>query len=119
MASFTFNTTRQPKDGKRERLTVADTAVGITASVYTVAQAAVGATKYDLGAKEASAAVLQVIDQPINWTVDGTTPTADIGFNSIAGDFIYLDSAQKVKEFRAIRSTGSSAEVEVVALFGV
>ena len=118
MPSFTFNTTRQPKSGKRERLTVADSSVGITASVYTVAAAEVGATKYDQGPKLASAAVLQVIDQPINWTIDGTAATTALGFEALAGDFIYLDSAQKVKNFRAIRSGGSSAEVEVVALFG-
>ena len=119
MASFTFNTTRQPKSGKRERLTVADSSVGITASVYTVAGALVGATKYDLGPKEASAAVLQVIDEPINWTIDGTAATTAKGFESLAGDFIYLDSAQKVKDFRAIRSGANSAAVEVVALFEV
>lgn len=112
MPSFTFNTTRQPKSGKRERLTVTAAETRITSTVYIVPNTNVREPV------SASAAALQVITESIYWTIDGTVPTASIGFEAAAGDFIYLDSHQKVKEFRAIRTGVTNATVEVVALFG-
>jgi hypothetical protein len=117
MASFTFNTTRNPLNGKRERKTISSTALGITSTVYTI-QPSAGATRDGIGDKLATAAVVQVLTEGINWTIDGTTPTAALGFNSNAGDFIYLDSAMKVKNFLAIREAANDASIEVVALFG-
>ena len=116
MASFIFNTTRQPRSGKRERKTVSSAAVQLTATAYTISATA-AANQYANSDKLPSAAVLQVFTDIIIWTIDGTTPAAVTGFESGPGDFIYLDSFQKVKEFRAIRKT-TDAAVEAVYLYG-
>lgn len=116
MASFTFNTTRNPRLGKRERKTVSSSAVSITPATYTIAASA-GATKYGANDKLASAAIIQVFTDAIYFTLDGTTPTSLIGFEAAAGDFIYLDSFQKVKDFKAIRKT-TDATIEILPLFG-
>lgn len=112
-----FNTTRQPMSGKRERKTVSTTAVSITESVY-VFTPTVGNVNAYVEPVRATAAIVQVLTNPVNFTIDGTTPEAAVGFNAVAGDFIYLDSAQKVRNFKAIRSGGADAAIEVVALFG-
>ena|SRR5687768_13013411 len=112
MASFVFGTTRQPLVGKRERKTVSTTPVEITPSVYTID----GTDK--LGARLASAAVLQVFTNGIIFTIDGSDPEAAVGFEAAAGEFIYLDSAQKVRNFKAIRSGASDAGLEILPLFG-
>jgi hypothetical protein len=119
MATFTFNTTRHPRSGKRERLTVGAAAVNITASVYTIAGSGGAAEGQGVGylPKLATAAVIQVIDGPIYWTIDGSTPSSTVGFQNDTGDFIYLDSAQKVKEFKAIRAS-ADVTIEVLALWG-
>ena len=114
--SFRFNTTRGPLDGKRERLTVGTSAVPITPATYTVAETA-AATKYARGDRKATAAVIQVFDDAIYFTLDGTTPSATVGFEAAVGDVIELDSLGKIQNFQAIRKTGD-AELEILPLFG-
>jgi hypothetical protein len=116
VAGFAFNTTLQPRSGKRERLTVSSSAVGFTSSAFTI-QPSVGATKYGKNDTLPVGAVLQVGSDAIYWTLDGSTPSASVGFESAAGDFIYLDSFQKIKEFKAIRKTGDTS-IEVLFLYG-
>lgn len=117
MASFIFNTTRQPRNGKRERKTVSSAVVQLTPSAYTISATA-GLNKDSFGDKLPSAAVLQVFTDIVCWTIDGTAPVAgSVGYESGPGDFIYLDSLQKVKEFRAIRKT-TDAAVDVTYLYG-
>ena len=111
-----FNTTLQPRLGKRERKTVSSSAVGLTASAYTIAATA-EATKYGKNDTLPNGAVLQVGADAIYWTLDGSTPSSTVGFESAAGDIIYLDSFQKVKEFKAIRKSGDTS-VEALFLYG-
>jgi len=119
LASFVFNTTRNPIPGKRERKTVSNAAVGITASVYEFYPSAGFSSNSFREPKRATGAIIQVLTQAITFTIDGTTPVAGTtGFEAAANDFIYLDSYQKVKDFKAIRSGGSDGAIEVVAVFG-
>ena len=115
MASFNFSTTRQPMLGKRERLAV-DGVASITPAVYTV-QPTVAANQYGKNDRQATAAVLQVFTDAIYFTLDGSTPSALVGFEAAVGDEIYLDSYQKIKGFKAIKKT-LAAEVEVLPMFG-
>lgn len=113
-----FNTTRQPRSGKRERLTVGAAAVSPTASAYTIqpSGAANQAHKNDI---LPTAAVLQVFTSAIYWTIDGSTPSSTVGFDSGVGDYIYLDSFQKLKNFKAIRQAAPDGAVEILPLYGV
>lgn len=63
--------------------------------------------------------MLQVIGgDSIYWTIDGSTPSASVGFRSDPEDFIYLASFQQIREFRAIRLNTDTA-IEAVAMFPV
>jgi hypothetical protein len=118
VASFVFNTTRNPLSGKRERKTVSNAAVGLTESAYTLTPSPTN-TRLFVEPRKASAAILQVLTQAVTFTIDGTTPVAgSVGFEAAASDFIYLDSYQKIKEFKAIRSGGSDGAIEAAYLFG-
>ena len=91
-------------------------AVSITPAVYTIIRTP--NENQILQPSLASAAVVQVFTNPINYTLDGTTPDASTGFNAAAGDYIYLDCHQEVKDFQAIRSGGADAAIEVLPLWG-
>ncbi len=119
MASFTFNTTRQPRSGKRERLTVGVAAVPLTVTSYKVNATAGANQEFGMRAITPTAAVIQVNANPISWTIDGSVPSAAVGFAGIAGDFIYLDSYQKIQAFQSIRTGAADATLEVVYLYGV
>jgi hypothetical protein len=104
------------RNGKRERKTVSSSVVQLTASAYTIAAAA-GGTKYALSDILPQGAILQVLTDSIYYTLDGSTPSSTVGFSAGAGDYIELDSFQRVKEFRAIRVTGD-ASIEALYLYG-
>jgi len=112
-----FNSRFNPLSGKRERKTVSSSAVQLTATAYTVAATA-ALNQYAMSDRKPAAAMLQVSADAIYWTVDGSTPSASVGFEAAVGDEIYLDSFQKIKEFRAIRKT-TDAAVEALYLYGV
>jgi hypothetical protein len=59
-----------------------------------------------------------VIAQPINFTLDGTTPTASVGFLAAATDQIHLNGIQEIRAFRAIRNGASDATLEVTYFYG-
>ncbi len=83
-----------------ETITVAGTAIGITASTMI--------------ANSENYAVLTVEDATIRFTTDGsTTPSATVGHLAEAGDVIELDTASELNAFRAFRTTGTSASVPV------
>jgi hypothetical protein len=102
-----------PKDGKRQRLTVDNTAGGVQfdATKYTIA----GTEK--LSPRMADGAVLQVRDEEIYWSIDGTTPSSTVGFESAPGDFIHLTTQQQIKAFKAIRKNATDAAIEAAFLF--
>ena len=80
-----------------ETITVADTAIGITASTMI--------------ANSENYAVLTVETATIRFTTDGTTPTSTVGHLAQPGSKITLDTAAELNAFRAIRTTGTSASV--------
>jgi hypothetical protein len=114
--NFRFETARNPRSGKRERKTVSTSAVNLTATAYTIASTA-DANKYALPDKLPTAAVMRVLTDAIYFTLDGSTPSSTVGFEAAVGDMIYLDSFQKIKEFKAIRKT-TDASLEVLYLYG-
>ena len=65
--------TKPQRYGKRERLTVADTVLSLTAASYTI-QPSAGATKYGANDVLPVGAVIQVQDQAIHFLRDGTGP---------------------------------------------
>ena len=80
-----------------ETITVADTAIGITASTMI--------------ANSENYGVLTVETATIRFTTDGTTPTATVGHLASPGDVIELDTASEVNALRMFRTTGTSASV--------
>ena len=85
---------------KYEAITVADTAIGITAST--------------LIANSENYAVLTVETATIRFTTDGTTtPSATVGHLAQPGSKITLDTAKELNAFRAFRTTGTSASIRV------
>ena len=111
MQGFQFDTVHNPIPGKRERLSVGAAAVPITASVYTIED-----TDKRQFVRHASAAILQVVTANIYWSIDGTDPSATVGFDAAPGEMIYLDSPQKIRAFKAIQKA-AAATVEVLPLF--
>lgn len=105
-----FNVRLNPRLGKRERLAVSSVAVGFTPSAYTHTPAATSTSMGFVQERKATGAVIQVVGaDEIYFTIDGTTPTALIGFKVGPGDFIALDSAQQVKNFQALRVTADTS----------
>ncbi len=83
-----------------EQLIIGNTAGGISLT----------ASKY----ADAVKATIQVETAPIRVTIDGvTSPTTTVGklFNS--GDEIYLESVEEIANFKAIRTTSTSATINV------
>lgn len=77
-----------------ESVTVAGTAVGLTAATYA------GNTN----------ALLHVETAAVRFTVDGTTPVASgAGIPVAAGGLIELHNSDEIARFKAIRDTGVSA----------
>lgn len=107
-----FRSRLNPRLNKRERLAVASAAVNFTEANYTIAQTEKNEKK------TADGAVLQVVgaDQ-IYWTIDGSTPSASVGFIADPRDIIYLETQQQVKNFKAIRVTADTS-VEAAFHFG-
>jgi hypothetical protein len=102
-----FRTRLNPRSGKRERLVV-DGVAQFTKANYTIDASADG----KISARNAEGAILQVTGgDSIYYTTDGSTPSASVGFLATAGDFIFLDTYQKIVNFKAIKvATATSIE---------
>ena len=79
-----------------ESITVAGTAIGLTAATIV----------------SSNLAVLTLEDAPISYTVNGTTPTATVGHLAQPGDVIKLESEDELRKFRAIRTGGVSGTLK-------
>lgn len=55
----------------------------------------------------ASLALVRVEAQPIRWRMDGTNPTASLGYPLLVGEELQLTAAQ-LSVFRAIESTAGA-----------
>jgi len=88
-----------------ESLTVADTAIILTAAVY-------AQTDY------AIKAFITLEDAQIRWRIDDVNPTASEGHLFEAGQNLMLESSDAVKQFRAIRTGASNGIIKVTYLRG-
>lgn len=83
--------------GGYQALTVANTSIGLTAATY----------------GRARSALCRLETGPIRYTIDGTTvPTADVGIPVYPGEWIILESADQIKNFRGFRSTATSGSLK-------
>ena len=115
-----FRQRLNPRSGKRERLAVSSAAVGFTVTNGKLANFVInGSADGKISDRKAEGAVLQVNSAGgIYYTLDGSTPSANVGFAAAAGEFIYLDSFQQIGTFQAIRQTVDTS-VEALAMFPV
>lgn len=93
----------QYKAQDRESITIADTAIGFTASKITPT------TNKDVIRQ----AVCTVETAQIRFTVDGTTPTVSIGHPVEAGEAFTINGYDDIVAFRAIRTGGTSGLIQV------
>jgi len=88
-----------------EKITVSDTAVGLTASKLSPS-----------GKSQPLAALITVETAACRIRVDGTDPTADVGHLLSSGDSIVIHGADNLGRFRAIRSTGTDSDLFITYL---
>ena len=84
-----------------ETLTVANSSKELTAAFYKQ-----GRIKFNK-------AFISVETAPLRFRIDGVDPTTTLGHLASAGDDIELQSADEIKKYRAIRTTGVSATLMV------
>jgi hypothetical protein len=87
----------------RERLTVADTAVGFTAGTY----------KFEPTGKLAIYALCQVVTAPVRVCVKGTAVASTAGTLFNVGDTFEVWGEEDLSGFNAIRETTTSGALEV------
>ena len=86
-----------------EKITISDSALGLTAATYNVA-----------GENVCKAAIITVDAQPIRVTLDGsTTPAASVGHGFDADDIIFISGQGNLANFSAIREGGTDADIQV------
>jgi len=85
-----------------ESVTVANTAIGLTSSKY-----------YPTDAPMARSVIITVETAQIRFRMDGTNPTATEGHIAEIGDAITISGIVNIKNFRAIRTTSTSATIKV------
>lgn len=117
MATAYINGNRPPY--ARESVGTLTTAKTLTAGTYNTTPTSADSYDRYSTTKRPEEAVIQVKTAAINWTIDGTAPTAtagtDIGFISQAGDFITLGGYASIAGFQCINAVASNgAKIEVV-----
>lgn len=112
MSNMAFGSTLNPILGKRERTTVGATVIQLDPDKYRVIS-----DVENIPGRLASGAALQIFTDSIYYTLDGTDPSSTVGMELAAGDIIYLDSFQKISNFKAVRKT-TDASVEALYFFG-
>lgn len=65
------------------------------------------------GSKKARVAYITVESQPINFTYDGTTPSATVGHNLTAGSTLVLTGYANIAALQMYRSAASDATVKI------
>lgn len=116
----TFNVTKRAF--ARERLTVTNAVKVLTASVYAQVIAPAPSLRQGNAAFNKKASGARIVpggtSGDINFTTDGTAPTADAtvaGVGTIAGarDVITLESEDAIRNFKTIALTATDAIIEV------
>lgn len=90
----------------RERITVADTAVGFTATTYKP-------TSGDRKSLCAQIAKCVPESADIRYRVDGTNPTSSVGRRQYEDSTFYIIGTENIKRFKAIRTTATSSTLDV------
>lgn len=85
-----------------ETITVADSSVGFTVAKYA-----------PTGERRAGVAVVTVETAPFRWRADGTAPTNTVGHLSEAFSSLQVCGATAIRQWRGIRTTGSSSTIHV------
>jgi hypothetical protein len=85
-----------------EQITVGTNAVGFTTSLLSNA-----------GGHAPVAALVVVSANPLRYRTDGTNPTSSIGMPLAANSTVAIYGADELRAFRAIRSGGSDAVIDV------
>lgn len=123
MAEFfkPYTGVKRPVSGKRERLLVSGVTT-FTVATYTILATGRAAAESGGGgfqdARRPVYALVQVVDQPINFTLDGTAPTTTLGYLAVATDHIHLNSFQEIQNFKAIKNGVTDANLEVTYFYG-
>jgi len=92
-----------------EKITVADTAIGFTASKIKGTGTAWTPTR---GCQEAFVTV-EIASGNLRFRMDGTDPTTTVGHLLKSGDSLLLSNPHDIKNFRAIRTTATSGYLHV------
>lgn len=90
----------------RERITVAATAIGFTTTTYKP-------TSGDRKGICASIAKCVPEGADIRYRIDGTDPTSSIGRRIYEDSVFYIIGSENIKRFKAIRTTSTSATLDV------
>ena len=88
-----------------ESITVSDSAVGLTSSVYTQANYSIKA-------------FITLETAQIRWRIDGDAPTSSEGHLLEVGQTLTLESSDTVKSLKAIRTGSTSGVIKVTYLRG-
>jgi len=98
-----------------EAITVADTAIGCTASKIKVTTALGSGTAAGLQPtnKFADEVFITVESQPVRYRLDGTNPTASEGHLVQPAGTIEIEGYENIAKFRAIRQGASSGTLRV------
>lgn len=114
----TFNVTRRAFS--RERITVTNAVKTLTVAKYDLTSTPIPGNQVGTYKRRATSARLVPggTSGDINFTTDGTAPTADAtvaGVGTIAGarDVITLESEEAIRNFKAIALTATDAIIEV------
>ena len=85
-----------------ERITVDNTSGGVRLTLSNI-----------LATQQAKSATITVETAQIRWLKDGTAPTSTTGHVANVGAIIFLDNANDLVNFRAIRTGATSATIQV------
>ncbi len=86
-----------------ETITVADTAIGFTAS------------KLNASPKP-KRVFITVESAPLRYRMDGTAPTSTVGHNMVPSQSLTLEGISQLNNFKAIRTGATSATLQVTYL---
>jgi hypothetical protein len=78
-----------------------------------VAASAVGLTLVGANVHKAE---IKIRDAEIRWRADGTDPTASVGRPEATGSVFEITGSQDLADFKAIRVTSTSAEINIIYL---
>src|SRR6478609_1568781 len=96
----------------KETITVSSSAVTLSATkLANVQTGATSGREYAFAStmtRKASGVIIEVLSQPIYYTLDGSTPTSTNGHTLVAGDTLPIVGYQKCKSLKMIRQSADA-----------